>query len=798
MKLFGSLTELFQEIFRKNSQAITLRPNQTVTYTASRDVQFPQEDANSILTSRTSTDTLTNKSIDGGTNTLTNVPASALSGVVAPDHGGLGVANNVASTLAISGNFATTLTVTAPTGVTLPTTGTLATLAGAESLSNKTLVAPLLSSYEDLSEISTPANPAAAKLRVYAKSDDKLYTLNSAGIETPVGSGSGSKNYVTSPDNAGNWATSGAGVTVATDTTSADLPEPSKGSGIKITPVSGTDNAHFQFKIDPADKNKKLGITLDIKSNSGYASGDLVLEVWAADNLGFSTNVQQLPVDNNSILKSDSGGTLNYSVDSNGQDYVQLRITRVSGTSFIVISGVSIGPGQVVSASAVSEWSDYVPAYSAGAVVSTQKIRYRQVGSALEIQGRLAFGNASGGTTFTVGLPPGYSIDVATYVTGDSVSLGVCNFYQAPNFYWGYVTVNGNPNSTSIQFMTSYNIADSGGSRVHEFQGSDPNNANELSFSALVQVQELAGHGLLNLLQEDNLTGWKSYVPTISGVGSPTNVAFKWRRVGSQLELTGKFTVDTTSAAVVDISLPPGLNIDTTDLVGNTRAFGDWHALGTGGTAALFASTISGVCTYSGGGTNAVRMSSNITSSTYETTLANAFLSASEPVDIPFLSIPIAEFKNSQNGLVGFAGATSTQLGLVRANKQYVLDTVYTNGTPTGVFAGGFAGYITIRGVVMPYQTVDGAWRMAFNLGFSGGASNGGSVGFSGSTFKNVANYFQAVSAFAVSGGGAPAIAGGYAVPGNATATLQTAGATATVWTMSGDCEIDGKPTWAD
>lgn len=53
-------------------------------------------------------------------------------------------------TLALAGNFATagayaiTLTATGATGVTLPTTGTLATLAGVESLSNKTLVAPAL------------------------------------------------------------------------------------------------------------------------------------------------------------------------------------------------------------------------------------------------------------------------------------------------------------------------------------------------------------------------------------------------------------------------------------------------------------------------------------------------------------------------------------------------------------------------------------------------------------------------------------------------------------------------------
>ena len=76
------------------------------------------------LVSATSTDTLTNK--------IWN------SAAIGATYGGTGVANNVASTITISGAFATTLTVGATTALTLPATGTLATLAGSESFTNKT------------------------------------------------------------------------------------------------------------------------------------------------------------------------------------------------------------------------------------------------------------------------------------------------------------------------------------------------------------------------------------------------------------------------------------------------------------------------------------------------------------------------------------------------------------------------------------------------------------------------------------------------------------------------------------
>lgn len=80
-----------------------------------------------------------------GPTTITDAAGKILSAAlntVGAAQGGTGVANNAASTVAISGNFATTFTVTGITGVTLPTTGTLLTTTGSGTgLSGVTLSA---------------------------------------------------------------------------------------------------------------------------------------------------------------------------------------------------------------------------------------------------------------------------------------------------------------------------------------------------------------------------------------------------------------------------------------------------------------------------------------------------------------------------------------------------------------------------------------------------------------------------------------------------------------------------------
>jgi 6-phosphogluconolactonase (cycloisomerase 2 family) len=157
------------ELAKVTSPTDTTADGAGITVKGATDKTITWDSANNNWTSSENWNLATGKSfkinnveVFGATSLGANITSSSLTSVgtigtgtwqgtiIAGQYGGTGI-NNSGKTITLGGNlttsgaFATTLTATAATSVTLPITGTLATLANTETLTNKTLTTPIIS-----------------------------------------------------------------------------------------------------------------------------------------------------------------------------------------------------------------------------------------------------------------------------------------------------------------------------------------------------------------------------------------------------------------------------------------------------------------------------------------------------------------------------------------------------------------------------------------------------------------------------------------------------------------------------
>jgi hypothetical protein len=227
--------------------------------------------SNTVATISFGTTGLTPSTATGG--------AVTVAGTLSPANGGTGVANNALNTLTFTGNYSLGLTLNGNTSVTLPTTGTLATLAGAETLTNKTI---------------NGANNTISNINLASQVTGTL----------PFGNG-GTGNSAT-PTNGQLLIGNGSGFSLATLT---------QGSGITITNSSG-------------------GIT--IAASGGGGSGDVTGPASSTDNavVRFDGTTGKL-IQNSAVTIADSTG------DITGGKYNGLTVSTSTGT-LTVANGSSL------------------------------------------------------------------------------------------------------------------------------------------------------------------------------------------------------------------------------------------------------------------------------------------------------------------------------------------------------------------------------------------------------------------------------------------------------------------------
>jgi hypothetical protein len=311
----------------------------------------------------------------------------------------------------------------------------------------------------------------------------------------------GQINLVNSPIDATGWVSSGAGVTVATSTTSTDLPlgSPYASSAIKITPVSGTsDYARTRFYMPAALASTKLKAEWYQRPLSGYASGDLKVDVYSnsvADCSGSFTRIS-LSTDSSSVTGiPNATGKFTTTFDTDGTSVCyEIRYTRTAGTTALNITNVVVGPGIQPQGAVIQNNLTMTGFAITNLSTSSSTASYTRFGQwmLLTVQA-VANGAASGNIAFT--FPSGFTIDSSVLsVSSDLRPVSVClALDNGTARFTGDAVVN---STTTIQCHSNNDTGPWRAASPMTWASGDV-----LGITAWVPIAEWAGSGTVNLAQ---------------------------------------------------------------------------------------------------------------------------------------------------------------------------------------------------------------------------------------------------------------------------------------------------------
>ena len=169
--------------------------------------------------------------------------------------------------------------------------------------------------------------------------------------------------------------------------------------------------------------------------------------------------------------------------------------------------------------------------------------------------------------------------------------------------------------------------------------------------------------------------------------------------------------------------------------------------------------------------------------------------SATSPGLVGITTQTFAGVKTFQDGLAFTSASLSDVQATILGLKQYLHGTTYNGGiAPTVTSAQG--GFTVARAAFVPYQCQDGTWRIKFNIfyAFTSATVTAVTASVNGIVFKNVSFYSQPV---AVAPSSTANITNGYVSPNTGNIVAAVSSSVQTGFGLSGDVELNAKPTWA-
>lgn len=606
----------------------------------------------------------------------------------------------------------------------------------------------------------------------------------------------GQINLSNSPIDATGWIASGSGVTVATTTTSTDLPlsSPYASSAIKITPVSGTsDYARSRVTVPAALASTMLKAEWYQRPLSGYASGDLKFDVYsnsASDCSGSFTRLA-LTTDSSSVtsIPNATGKYTTYFTTDGSSVCYEVRFTRVAGTTALNITNFIFGPGIQPQGAVVGDPQSWTPTFVGLGTPTITEAKWTRIGTKMFGYVRATSGTATA-DVMTMTLPNSLTAQITT-----SGIVGEGWRDNASASTRKRVVLRAAASSNLLAFSNddyTWDVSPISSSQV----GSNLiGNTTVFTLQFIVEIAEWQGSGTVNLAQnnveyayttgtwdaDDSTTGYGPGGGSITGALSAARTK----------QITFQTPIQVTDQIELELSEDGTYWMPASSFANNAGN----NFISTTWSAAASASTSSGF--YITKGSTAYK--ANVIFMRY-TWIAND-------------DSPVGDWTNGwkfrlkkfTSGVpVGFGLVTDTSAGLMTnpsslgdaaatmmGMKQYTTGVTYNNSTQI-TFSSTPAGWSVTHAYFIPYKVQDGSWRCRVNINASWTSTATPSVSI------NLEALSATQPAYASAATTAAYSYGFITRSGSQASTIEWRyGAAQTGGTWSADFVLNAKPTWA-